>query len=392
MIDQVKNPGTELFSPAKKIGAILASYMLRHKDFYLFSPDETTSNKLDLVYEVSNRLWDLPQESWDLPESPDGQIVELLSENALFACMVGHLMNGEPGAMTSYESFFTIIASQVMQELKFIEQSQAVTWREPIPAINLLSTSTCWRQDHNGFTHQSPALISLLLSNPSELANCIFPIDDVAAEASMIYMLGSRDVVNLNTFNKIDLPRWIDSHQADRMLHDGGAGILDFISDDGDPDYVLTAAGDIVSGEAIRAIRILKKDFPKKKFRFVNIFALSYNKIGLVDKTLNQKKFDELFTRSAPIIGNFHGYAGNLKTILAEYTSSDRLHIHGYQEQGSTTTPFEMLALNQASRYDLASDIAKLEGRDDLVEHYQGIIAENREFARENGIDKINYL
>lgn len=148
--------------------------MLHHDDFYLFSPDETTSNKLDVVYEVSSRLWDLPKEAWDLPESPNGHIVEMLSENALFACMVGHLMNGEPAAMTSYESFFTIIGSQLMQELKFIKQSQAVAWRKPIPAVNLLSTSTCWRQDHNGFTHQSPELISMLLSNPSGLANCIF--------------------------------------------------------------------------------------------------------------------------------------------------------------------------------------------------------------------------
>lgn len=392
MIDQVKNPGKELFSPAKRIGAVLASYMLRNDDFYLFSPDETTSNKLDMVYEVSSRLWDLPEESWDLPESPNGRIVEMLSENALFACMIGHIMNGEPAAMTSYESFFTIIGSQLMQELKFIEQSKAVPWRKSIPAINLLSTSTCWRQDHNGFTHQSPELISMLLGNPSGLANCFFPIDDVAAEASMIYMLKSDDIVNLNTFNKIDLPRWIDSHQADQMLHDGGAGVLDFISDDGEPDYVFAGAGDIVSGEVIRAIEILRKDLPGKKFRFINIFALSYGKIGLVGKPLKQEKFDELFTKKTPIIANFHGYAGALKSILTEYADNKRLHVHGYREQGSTTTPFEMLSLNQASRYDLAAEVAKLEGRDDLVEQYQGIIQENREFAHQNGIDKISYL
>ena len=388
MIDQVKNPGQEVFSPAKRIGAVLASYMLRHDDFYLFSPDETTSNKLDMVYEVSSRLWDLPVEGWDLPESPRGRIVEMLSENALFACMVGHLMNGEPAMMTSYESFFTIIASQIMQELKFLEQSKAVSWREPIPAINLLSTSTCWRQDHNGFTHQSPALISMLLSNPSGLANCLFPIDDVAAEASAIYMLRSEGVVNLNTFNKVDLPRWIDSHQADQMLHGGGADILEFISDEGEPDYVLTAAGDIVSGEAIRAIEILRKDLPDKKFRFVNIAALSYGKIGLVKKTLTKKRFDELFAQKVPIIGNFHGYPGALKAILAEYTDSKRLHIHGFQEQGSTTTPFEMLSLNEASRYHLAMEVAKLEGRDDLVEKYQKSITENRASASQKGIDK----
>lgn len=192
MIDQVKHPGRDNFSPAKRIGALMASFMLRHKDFYLFSPDETTSNKLDATYEVTSRAWNLPEEKWDLPESPDGHIVELLSENALFACMVGHIMNGEPAMMTSYESFFTIIASQVNQHLKFLAQSANVSWRKDIPAVNLLSTSTCWRQDHNGFTHQSPALISLLLSNPSGRANCLFPIDDVAAESAFIHMINSK--------------------------------------------------------------------------------------------------------------------------------------------------------------------------------------------------------
>ncbi len=389
MIDVVDHPGEEKFSPAKRIGAAMASYMLRHPDFYLFSPDETTSNKLDAVYEVSTRAWDLPQKDWDLPESANGRIIEMLSENTLFACMAGHLMNGEPAAMTSYEAFFTIIAAQVMQHIKFLQQSDEVSWRKDIPAANLLSTSTCWRQDHNGFTHQSPALISLLLANPSNKANCLFPIDDVAAEAAFIYMMKSHNVVNLTTFNKTDQPRWIDSHIADAQFHDGGATVLDFISDE-DPDYIFAGVGDIVSCEAIAAIRLLQKDLPAKKFRFVNISTLSYGAIGTTDRKLKQSEFDQLFTTNKPIIANFHGYPETLRSILGRYANRNRVRVHGFLERGSTTTPFEMLSLNEASRYHLALDVARLEKQDDLVAKYQKAIDDNRTYAHEHGVDRIS--
>lgn len=388
MIDEVEFPGKESFSPARRIGAVMADYMLKHRDFYLFSPDETTSNKLDAVFETSARAWDLPVHHWDLPESASGQIVEMLSENALFACMIGHLMNGEPAMMTSYESFFTIIASQVQQHLKFLQQSISTSWRKPIPATNLLSTSTCWRQDHNGFTHQSPTLISILLNNPSRLANCLFPLDDTSAESAFLYMLKSKNTVNLATFNKIDLPRWLDSHQADAEYAQGGVSLLEFASDKTEqPDYIFASVGDIVSLESLAAIEILRADLPDKKFRALNISALSYGQIGVIDRPLQSAEFDQLFAQSCPIIANFHGYADNLRQILAHYTNQQRLHVHGYMEQGSTTTPFEMLSLNHASRYHLALDVAQLEKRDDLVKKYQQIITDNTKYAREHGID-----
>ena len=389
MIDAVDQPGKDKFSPARSIGAIMADYMSKHEDFYLFSPDETTSNKLDAVFEVSERAWDLPRQGFDLPESADGRIIEMLSENALFACMVGHLVAGEPAAMTSYEAFFTIITAQLLQHLKFLDQSAKVKWRPDYPAANLLSTSTCWRQDHNGFTHQSPALISTLLSLPSNRANCLFPVDDVAAEASFIYMMRSTNVVNLTTFNKTDQPRWLDSHQADDQFSQGGASIFDFASDE-NPDYVFTAAGDIVSSEALRAIEILRKDLPTKKFRFVNISALSYEAIGTTDCKLSPSKFQTLFTPDKPIIANFHGYPATLKQILSNYTDTKRLKIHGFLEHGSTTTPFEMLSVNRASRYHLAIDVARLEHRDDLIEKYEKVIADNTRYAHEYGVDQID--
>ncbi len=386
MIDIVENPGTEKFSPAKSIGAAMADYMSKHDDFYLFSPDETTSNKLDAVYEVSSRAWNLPRADFDMPESPDGRIIEMLSENSLFACMAGHLSAGGHAAMTSYESFFMIIASQLLQHLKFLQQSKKVTWRPEYPAANLLSTSTCWRQDHNGFTHQSPALISTLLSLPSNLSNCLFPIDDVTAEASFIYMMHTNNVVNLTTFNKTDQPRWLNSHEADSQFGDGGISIFDFLSDE-DPDYVFAGVGDIVSNEAIMAIKLLRKDLPNKKFRFVNISALSYGAIGTVDRKLTPAEFDKTFTKDKPIIADFHGYPDTLKQILSNYSDSARFKVHGFLEQGSTTTPFEMLSVNSASRYHLALDVAKLEHRDDLVEKYQKVLKENTKYAHTHGID-----
>ena len=387
----VMYPGSKKASPAIEIGHFLEYAMKKDPDLYLFSPDETTSNKLDAVYNVTSRAWALPRKSWDLPESESGRIVELLSENTLFSVMVGHILGSKKRAfMTSYEAFFQIISAQLIQYLKFLKQSSEVAWREPVPALNLLSTSTCWRQDHNGFSHQSPALISALLSYPGGNANCLFPVDKHAAAASMDFMMNAENVVNLTTFNKTDEPIWIDKNHA-AFQYEYGASIFGFISDN-DPDYIFTAAGDIATREAINAILILKKDIPGRRFRFVGINALSYRAIGTTDHKMPQSLFNEYFTEDKPIIGNFHGYADDLKNILTNYANSYRLSIHGFEEQGSTTTPFEMLRLNHASRYDLAIDIARREGRDDLVAKYQGIIDRNSTYAAEHGEDQQNMI
>ncbi|MBR3329059.1 hypothetical protein IKG29_00820 [Candidatus Saccharibacteria bacterium] len=388
MIDKVTQPGKDWFSPAKKIGELLAKRFDEDPSFYFFSPDETTSNKLDQIFEVEKRAWGLKQKPWDLPESVDGRIIEMLSENVLFSVMTGHLANGEQAMLGSYEAFLTVTTSQILQQIKFIKQSKMVSWRKPLPAVNLLSTSTCWRQDHNGFTHQSPALISTLLSVPSNLVNCIFPIDDVAAEETFNFMLNSTNVVNLTTFNKNDRPRYIDSRHASFEFENGGASIYQFISDD-NPDYVFTAAGDIISHEMIEAIKILREDLPEIKIRFIGINSLSYRAIGTVENKLTKTKFQELFTTNKPILAGFHGYPETLENILENYTERRRLRVHGFSEEGSTTTPFEMLRKNAASRYDFAIDIAKAEKREDLVSKYQTILAQNHLHAVQYGEDLI---
>lgn len=389
MIDRVENPGAERFSPAKKFGELLARELEQNPHFYFFSPDETTSNQFTAVFDVEKRAWsDLVVKTWDLPEDENGRIVEMLSENVLFSVMTGHLMNGEPAMMGSYEAFFPIITSQLLQQIKFIKQSKSVAWREPMPAVNLLSTSTCWRQDHNGFTHQSPALISTLLASPSNLANCLFPVDDVAAEEAFNYMLNSHDVVNLTTFNKNPRPRYIDSHHAKYLFDNSGASIYRFASDE-KPDIIFAAAGDIATHETLEAMQILRKDFPKLKIRFVGINALSYRAIGTTENKMSQDKFDELFGKHVPIIVNFHGYPETMETILENYAERRRIRVHGFNEEGSTTTPFEMLRRNAASRYDIAIDVAEILGQDKFAEEYRNLLEANHEYATRYGEDLI---
>ena len=380
---------TEQYSSAKKIGELLTAEFEKDPHFYFFSPDETTSNKFDQIFDVEKRAWGtLPQKTWDLPESENGRIIEMLSENVLFSTMTGHLANGERAMMGSYEAFFPIITSQLLQQMKFIKQSKAVSWRQPMPAVNLLSTSTCWRQDHNGFTHQSPALISQLLTVPSNLANCFFPFDDVDAESIYNYMINSTNVVNLTTFDKNERPRYFDFEQASGIREDGGALILDSYSSES-PDFVMVACGDIVGHETIEAIKILNKDLPEIRLRFVYINTLSYRGIGTTENKLTREKFNEIFTSNKPILANFHGYPETLENILENYTVRSRLRVHGFNEEGSTTTPFEMLRKNMASRYDLAIDIAKVANRDDLATKYEDILAQNHSHATQFGVDLI---
>lgn len=393
MIDHLDHPGAELHSPARVFGDLLQAQLAQDPDFYLFSPDETTSNKLDAVFQSAARAWDLPTKAWDLPSDPDGHIIELLSENTLFATMLGHLLSGGSAIMASYEAFFPIITSQILQHLKFIQQATETPWRSDIAAVNLLSTSTCWRQDHNGFSHQSPALISTLLALPSRRVNCFFPVDDLSAAATFQQMLKSKNVVNLTTFNKTAEPRWIDSQHAKFQLEHGGASIFGFASD-GDlaarhiqPDYIFTAAGDIATREALYALKLLRADLPQLKFRFVGLAALSYAAIGSVDHPLSQADFDGYFTQSVPIIANFHGYPDTLRTILAHYTNPKRCHVHGFIDRGSTTTPFEMLSLNQASRYHLAISVARTLKRQDLIAKYHHLLDQNNSYAQAHGLD-----
>jgi len=383
----IEKPGSEKYSSAKVFGKGLREYMKEHADFYFFSPDETTSNRLDTIYEASNRAWMQKIEPWDDHLAEDGRVVEMLSENVLFAVLAGHILSGGRGCMTSYEAFLPIISSQIDQHLKFLKQAKETNWRPRYQALNILSTS-CWeRQDHNGYTHQNPALISNLLAKPSNRVNCLFPIDDVAAAATWEFMTRTKDVVNLTTFNKIELPRWIDINHARFQLTNGGASIFRFASDD-NPEVIVCGIGDIPSIEALEGIKLAKRRAPDLRVRYVGVAALSYGAIGTTQNKLKPSDFNDYFTLDKPIIVNFHGYAETAFGIFSHYASPYRLDIHGYEDQGSTTSPLDELARNHCSRYDIAANILERSGHYGFMSEYQNMVIENAHYARQFGVDK----
>lgn len=387
--NRIDNPGAEQGSSAQTFGECLREEMYKNKDFYFFSPDETTSNRLAAVFDASERAWGRTIEDWDLHLAPNGRIVEMLSENTLFAVLAGHILSGGSGCMTSYESFLPIISSQLDQHLKFLKQSNECEWRPDVASLNILSTS-CWqRQDHNGYTHQNPALISSVLAKPSNLVNCFFPVDDVAAAATWEFMASSKNVVNLTTFNKNPQPRWIDINHARYQIGDGhGCSVYQFASDE-KPDIVVAAIGDIPTAEMLAAIHLAKAEAPELRIRFVGITALSYGAIGTTGNKLKPHDFDELFTLDKPVIVNFHGYAETIRGIFAHYVRSPyRFSYHGYEDQGSTTSPLDELARNHCSRYDLAADILERSGHYGLTHKFEDAIIENAHFASITGLDK----
>lgn len=383
----VEHPGKDSCSLAKVFGEGLRIEMEKHDDFYFFSPDETTSNRLSEVYEASDRAWMRDIEPWDVHLAKDGRVIEMLSENVLFATMAGHILSGGRGCMASYEAFLPIVSSQLDQHLKFLKQAKEASWRPRYQALNILSTS-CWqRQDHNGFTHQNPAIVSNLLAKPSNEVNCLFPIDDVAAAAAWEFMTRTKDVVNLTTYNKNETPRWIDINHARFQLTNGGASIFQFASDD-NPEIIVCGIGDIPTTEALEGIKLAKQEAPDLRVRYVGVAALSYGAIGTTENKLRPNDFNDYFTPDKPIVVNFHGYAETAFGIFSHYASPYRLDVHGYEDQGSTTSPMDELARNHCSRYDIAASILERSGRYGFMHKYQDIVLENARYASQFGVDK----
>jgi xylulose-5-phosphate/fructose-6-phosphate phosphoketolase len=383
-------------SSARKIGEILRNELAKDKDFRVFSPDETSSNKLDAIFEATDRAWLRPLKDWDKYMNPDGRVIELLSENTLFSLLVGYALTGRRGVFASYEAFLPIVSSQVDQYLKFLKQAAGVQWRKAVPALNILSTSVGWRQDHNGFSHQNPSFLSNLLMKPTRFANCLFPIDAEGARAAMEFALGAENVVNLTTFSKTDEPQWIDSNHADFQLEHGGASVFQFASDE-EPQMVLAGCGDLVSKEVLFGMDLAREKLPSLRLRFVGIAALCHGAIGTTKRSLTGAKFREMFLEGVPIIAGFHGYAESLRGILENYTGGERLKVLGFLENGSTTTPLDMMVQNKISRYDVAAEIfdkARILGiidedkNNQLQSEMKAEIADHWKYIKEHGIDR----
>ncbi len=377
------------------VGEYMAEiFRLNPYNFRFFSPDETYSNKLDAIFEQTSRSWQRKIESWEKDLASNGRVSELLNETSLQGLLQGYILTGRHGALTSYEAFAPILSSMMDQYAKFLTQSLEVEWRKPLASLNYILTSTGWRQDHNGFSHQNPSFIDEVLRRQNKLGQVFLPIDDTAALVAAEEMFASTDKINVLVAGKTPEPRFLDLENAKQQMLDSGVFVRDFYTDSSQtPDVILACSGDYVSKEMVAAVQVLKYDAPDLKIRLVNISVFGSGEtgahIGPAENPLLDNDFGKIFPSNAKIIFNFHGYPQTVRAILAEYSnySAKNYDIGGYIERGSTTTPFDMLARNKVSRYDVAKKVAEQFNRPNLVNEYQDRLDKNKIHARKNGVD-----
>ena len=373
------------------------------ENFHFFSPDETYSNKLDAIFKVTSRSWQREIKPWEKDLAKNGRVTEILSEHSLQGLLQGYILTGRHGVLTSYEAFAPIISSMMDQYAKFLAQSKEVKWRGDLASLNYILTSTGWRQDHNGFSHQNPSFIDEVLRRENRIGQIFLPADDNSAVVAISKMLKSRNNINVLVAGKTPEPRYFSLESAQKHLENGGIFVFDswknqeitdwnLVTEDDEPDLILAASGDYIFKETVAALQVLLHDVPQVKIRLVYVQALCGKGIGTFENTLSKSNFVKIFTKDKPVIFAFHGYAKTLKSILFDYENPARIQINGYEEKGSTTTPFDMLARNRVSRYDIVMRALNSVDKGDeafkkLVREYQKRKDDALNFARENSVD-----
>ncbi len=382
----------------RPLGEMLRDVMRRNPaNFRLFGPDENTSNKLDAVYEVSKKLWlagYLPEDADGGELSPDGRVLEMLSEHTLEGWYEGYVLSGRHGFFATYEAFAHVIDSMYNQHAKWLAICEAIPWRAPVSSINLLITSTVWRQDHNGFTHQDPGFLDVVVNKNPEVTRIYLPPDVNCLLSTADHCLRSRNDINVIVCDKQLHLQYLDMDAAIKHCTKG-IGIWDWASNDQGqmPDVVMAGCGDIPTKEALAATALLRHHFPELKIRFINVVDLfrmttpNEHPHGLTDRD-----FDSLFTVDRPIIFNFHGYPWLIHRLAYRRTNHAHLHVRGYKERGSINTPLELAIQNEIDRFSLAIDVInrvphlQVAGAH-VKEKLREIQIECRNYAYENGVD-----
>ena len=353
-----EDPECGEISSMEKIGQYFRDVMEENSataNLRLFSPDETYSNKMDAVFSVTNRAFLWPQEEWDKDIAVDGRVMEMLSEHSLQGMLQGYLLTGRHGVFVSYEAFVQIVASMADQYAKFLSIAREVSFRGDIPSLNYILTSSGWRQEHNGFSHQNPGFIDGVLQRQGCFTNVYFPADANTALVAFSRMLESKNEINVLVTGKRPLPSWRTYEEAKQDIVEG-INIWDFASQE-DPHIVLASAGDYVTKETLAAVSLLREYAPELRVRYVNISSLSVLGIGC---SVLRYDMSYYFTKDKPVRINFHGYPQTLKQILFDYgLSNKRIEVAGYKEVGSTTTPFDMMVRNEVDRYHTALYVIK---------------------------------
>lgn len=327
----------------------------QQQHFRLFCPDETNSNRLGNVFEVENRCSVETILPTDDHLSPEGRVMEVLSEHLCEGWLEGYLLTGRHGLFATYEAFAMVAASMTVQHAKWLEEAVRLAWRKPIASLNILLTSTCWRNDHNGFSHQGPGLIDTILSKKGTISRIYLPPDANCLLSVADHCLRSRNYVNLIVIDKQPQLQWLTMEEA--IAHcTRGISTWRWASNDGDvePDVVLACAGDIPTQETVAAAWWLRRHLPELKVRVVNIVDLMTLYPPLLHPHgLDEATFIEQFTADKPVIFAFHGYARAIHEIVHGRPNVDRFHVRGFMEEGTTTTPFDMVVRNGMSRYHL---------------------------------------
>jgi xylulose-5-phosphate/fructose-6-phosphate phosphoketolase len=353
-------PGGPLAESTRILGTFLRDVMkfnLDKSNFRLFGPDETASNRLEAVYEASGKEWMAAVEAVDTDLSVDGRVMEVLSEHLCEGWLEGYLLTGRHGLFSCYEAFVHVIDSMVNQHAKWLKVTRGIPWRKPIASLNYLLTSHVWRQDHNGFSHQDPGFIDHLANKKADTVRIYLPPDANCLLSVADHCLRSRNYINLIIAGKQPEWQWLDIDSAVRHCT-VGAGIWPWASnDDGDPDVVMACAGDVPTLETLAAVTLLHTYVPDIRIRVVNVVDLmvlqppSEHPHGMEDRD-----FDALFTTDKPVIFAFHGYPPIIHKLTYRRRNHDNFHVRGYREEGTTTTPFDMVVLNNLDRYQLALD------------------------------------
>ncbi len=383
----VPAPGAAGAEATRILGAFLRDVVKLNADsrnFRVFGPDETASNRLDAVFEATDKAWVADRLPSDEGLSPDGRVMEMLSEHQCQGWLEGYLLTGRHGLFSCYEAFIHIVDSMFNQHAKWLKVTRQIPWRRPIASLNYLLTSHVWRQDHNGFSHQDPGFIDHVVNKKADIIRVYLPPDANTLLSVADHVLRSRDYVNVIVAGKQPAPQWLSMEAAIRHCT-AGIGIWEWASNDrgAEPDVVMACAGDVPTLETLAAVSLLRKMAPGLRIRVVNVVDLmSLQPPGEHPHGLPDREFDAIFTRDRPIIFAFHGYPWLIHRLTYRRTNHDNLHVRGYKEEGTTTTPFDMVVLNDLDRFHLAGDVidrvpalgavaayAKQELRDRLVEH-----------------------
>ena len=388
---KVTKPGTEMAEATRVLGNLLRDVMKRNTDsksFRVFGPDETASNRLDALYEVTDKVFMGPVLPTDEHLSKDGRVMEVLSEHMCQGWLEGYLLTGRHGFFSCYEAFIHIVDSMFNQHAKWLKVTRNIPWRRPIASLNYLLTSHVWRQDHNGFTHQDPGFIDHVVNKKADIVRVYLPPDANTLLSVADHCLRSRNYVNVIVAGKQPALQWLDMERAIEHCTNG-IGIWRWASNDEgtDPDVVMACAGDVPTLETLAAVDLLRQHFPDIKLRVVNVVDLMTIQPSTEHPHgLSDREFDSIFTIDKPVIFAYHGYPWLIHRLTYRRTNHDNFHVRGYKEEGTTTTPFDMTVLNDLDRFHLAGDVV------DRVPRLQRVGAHFKQFLRNKLVEHKQYI